>query len=267
VQSGKPASNRKYHIVMLGSVLAALGAVAFLAAHPLPGLPGWPVTMPDATSEHGASNASDMTEAMPVAGANAILTLAELRYCEFERERIDHLRPMITEDVRTRFNAAVGAFNAVCIDRVYWDSDMARVMTERAVRRVAIDGQAEDVLANWARQAVAAAAALPTLSLPSISPTSSAQASAPPTSSSSTPQPAPAEPRREVASGVLFDIATTSGATDVQAELQSRGFYQGKVDGHWGAQSQAALMAWKVSAGLAPDAIWDRPTERALMGE
>ncbi|HVT51336.1 MAG TPA: peptidoglycan-binding domain-containing protein, partial [Dongiaceae bacterium] len=94
-----------------------------------------------------------------------------------------------------------------------------------------------------------------------------AQTSTPPASSPSTPQPAPAESRPEVASGVLFDIATTSGATDVQAELQSRGFYQGKVDGHWGAQSQAALLAWKVSAGLAPDAIWDRATERTLMGE
>lgn len=69
------------------------------------------------------------------------------------------------------------------------------------------------------------------------------------------------------ASEGLIDIATVSGATLVQNKLKALGYYDGIVDGIWGAASRRALRNFKLSqSGLGYDDSWNLVTQRALIG-
>ncbi len=222
------------------------------------------VTLPQAVETPGNS---DRTESKPAPGTKSVLQLPELRYCEFQKERLNSVRTMISGALVQRFNAAIDDLNARCGSASFDQRDMDTVTNQRAANKESLAKDGAAMLTGWIQEiapppqqpAMAAKPAKP--AAPPAKPKPAAPAAAAKPEAKPAPAVKPAAPR------VHYDVATRQGAIDVKAELQGRGFYKGKVDGSWDDESKAALKAWKISAGLAPDATWDRATEKILMGE
>lgn len=72
----------------------------------------------------------------------------------------------------------------------------------------------------------------------------------PPIAIAAPPRPAPVNTQAQI-------LANKISPVDVQKHLQRRGFYTGRIDGIFGANSQRALAAWKQSVGLPADSAFD----------
>lgn len=57
---------------------------------------------------------------------------------------------------------------------------------------------------------------------------------------------------------------SSSGVALLQTQLASLGFYQGAIDGEFGSQTEAAVIQFQTSQGLAPDGIVGTQTIAAL---
>lgn len=66
------------------------------------------------------------------------------------------------------------------------------------------------------------------------------------------------------ASGLLRVGDSNSAVALLQTQLASLGFYQGAIDGEFGAQTEAAVIQFQTSQGLAPDGIAGTQTLAAL---
>ena len=62
----------------------------------------------------------------------------------------------------------------------------------------------------------------------------------------------------------LKEDSTGPDVTKLQQRLKDLGFYSGAVDGHFGASTQAALIAFQKSKGLPDDGIAGPQTLSAL---
>ena len=172
-------------------------------------------------------------EEMPRIGSNNVLNRSQIRYCLFQGERIDIMRPMtMTDGEIAHFNSLVRDFNLRCSSFRYRPGVLESVERELPGKRAELRRDAEAIIASWR------------------------------TGSTSRAANAPAS-----RSFGLIDIQGRSGATAVQRRLQELGFYRGIVDGLWGPQSRRALREFKRSAWLADDSNWDLETQSALMGE
>jgi len=62
----------------------------------------------------------------------------------------------------------------------------------------------------------------------------------------------------------IFDVSTKKGR---QESLKELGYYTGRIDGLWGANSKAALVAFQRSVNLIADGLWGPNTQRKIIQE
>jgi hypothetical protein len=89
-------------------------------------------------------------EVAPAVGSQQHLTLANLRYCKFQEERIRLIKPAVktAEDTRA-FNLLVVDYNSRCSDFLYRDSDVSIVQIELIKNRERFAAEAEQIISGW----------------------------------------------------------------------------------------------------------------------
>jgi len=241
--------------------LAVIGAVAFFAMlnsnttppRPVaqrPPPPLVPAAAPVPRAEPAAP--APAQEVVPPANATRALTTAELRYCEFQDARLEHLRPLLSRtqgDEVTRFNRLVDDWNARCGRFTYRPSQLASVRSERRRQDAELRRQAAEIVAGW-RQGV--------------------PAPIPPVTAQPTPMlPRPSLPASPpvVVQQPLLSLSTRADALRIQEALRQQGLYRGAIDGLFGPQSRRALREYQRLRSLPGDGSWNIETQRALLGQ
>jgi hypothetical protein len=89
-------------------------------------------------------------EVAPAVGTQQHLTLANLRYCKFQEERIRLIKPAVktAEDTRA-FNLLVVDYNSRCSDFLYRDGDVSIVQIELIKNRERFAAEAEQIISGW----------------------------------------------------------------------------------------------------------------------
>jgi tetratricopeptide (TPR) repeat protein len=115
--------------------------------------PAWPqtTTAPQATTPPPQRNDSlDASETIPAVGTGLVLTRPNIRYCTFQRVRIEAARPALAGAVQQQsFNAAIGDFNARCSDYRYRQSDKDAVDAELPGKRFSLEAEGRALAASW----------------------------------------------------------------------------------------------------------------------
>ncbi len=202
----------------------------------------------------------DFSELRPAIGTNNTLSIAELRYCQFQKERLEYIRLKATDQVLAQFNAAVDDYNLRCSSFRYMPADLSAVQASTVKYKMQINASADRLLASWGQSGSNAWQPSPPPS-PGVDTSSSDWVGG----DTIGDQGAGEGVADDNDHPVKYDLSTAEGATAVQARLRDLGFYQGKVDGHWNQGSKDALAAWKKSAGFDQDDRWDWVVETMLM--
>jgi hypothetical protein len=89
-------------------------------------------------------------EKAPAVGTQQHMTLANLRYCRFQEERLLLVKPKIrsAEDMRA-FNMLVVDYNSRCSDVLYRDSDSLIVQADLAKRHQQLIEEADRIASTW----------------------------------------------------------------------------------------------------------------------
>jgi hypothetical protein len=89
-------------------------------------------------------------ETAPAVGTQQHLTLSNLRYCEFQKQRLRLITPKVktAEDTRA-FNLLVVDYNSRCSDILFRDGDAAIVQAELAQNRERLSAEAEQIVSTW----------------------------------------------------------------------------------------------------------------------
>jgi hypothetical protein len=89
-------------------------------------------------------------ETAPAVGTQQHLTLSNLRYCEFQKQRLRLITPKVktAEDTRA-FNLLVVDYNSRCSDILFRDGDAAIVQAELAQNRERLSAEAERIVSTW----------------------------------------------------------------------------------------------------------------------
>jgi hypothetical protein len=90
------------------------------------------------------------TEIEPPVGTGQHFSLANVRYCHFQEERLKILKEKVrgAEDTRA-FNILVVDYNSRCSDFFYRDSDVATVTAEVAANRQRLADEAMRIISTW----------------------------------------------------------------------------------------------------------------------
>ncbi|UPK12187.1 tetratricopeptide repeat protein [Bradyrhizobium sp. 155] len=92
----------------------------------------------------------DTGEAIPAVGTGLALTRANIRYCVFQRVRIEAARPLIQAGVPSqRFGSAVDDYNSRCSDYRYRQSDKDAVDGELLGKRYSLESEGRGLAASW----------------------------------------------------------------------------------------------------------------------
>lgn len=96
------------------------------------------------------SDSIDISETMPAAGTGLALTRGNIRYCAFQRVRIEAARPLVQAGVQgQRFSAAVDDYNSRCSDYRYRQSDKDAVDGELLLKRSSLESEGRALAASW----------------------------------------------------------------------------------------------------------------------
>jgi hypothetical protein len=94
----------------------------------------------------------DTSETMPPVGTGLTLTRSNIRYCSYQRTRLEGARPMINTDVQgQRFNAAINDYNSRCTQYRYRQSDKDAVETELLGKQWALEAEGRSLAISWRR--------------------------------------------------------------------------------------------------------------------
>jgi hypothetical protein len=77
------------------------------------------------------------------------LTLPQLRYCRFEKRRLEILEPQTPPSAYGAFNARVDDFNSRCGQGRYSSADGAAIDIEVAARQAQLSAEANEILNGW----------------------------------------------------------------------------------------------------------------------
>ena len=93
---------------------------------------------------------STPAEIEPPVGTGQHFSLANIRYCHFQEERLRIVKENVrsAEDTRA-FNLLVVDYNSRCSDFFYQDSDVATVTAEIAASRARLADEARRMMATW----------------------------------------------------------------------------------------------------------------------
>jgi tetratricopeptide (TPR) repeat protein len=96
------------------------------------------------------SESLDTGETMPAVGTGLALTRANIRYCAFQRVRIEAARPLVQAGVQgQRFSAAVDDYNSRCSDYRYRQNDKEAVDAELLGKRYSLESEGRALAASW----------------------------------------------------------------------------------------------------------------------
>jgi hypothetical protein len=110
----------------------------------------YPTTTPAAPPRNDAVVPVDTGETMPPVGTDVALTRSNIRYCSFQRVRLEAARPLIeTNPEGQRFQAAISDYNSRCGDYRYRQSDEDAVDAELTGRRIALEAEGRSLAASW----------------------------------------------------------------------------------------------------------------------
>ncbi|MBY6164842.1 hypothetical protein KUW14_03180 [Pseudooceanicola nitratireducens] len=105
-----------------------------------------------ASNSGSFSSSSSTTETKPAIGTSRVLTRSEIRYCLYQGERMDHLRPMIDNYNGSHvdlFNALINDLNARCGSYRYYYNDRNAVRREVASKTFALKSEAQRIYESW----------------------------------------------------------------------------------------------------------------------
>ena len=214
-----------------------------------------------------------ISEEKPPIGANLQFSEANIRYCSFQKVRLEFIKLRISgNDEINEFNSIVDDYNARCAKYRYRVADRTAVEAELFSKKSQLEGDAQRMIDGW-RVAQVKPRFTPSRSEPTQqvfpSPPVSPTTTRPPVQSSSpslptqsgTPPPLPpgiligegAPPKIETAP----DLLKIADATLVQQRLIELGFAKPPADGTWGPQSRSALRAFRISNGFAASDVWE----------
>jgi hypothetical protein len=114
--------------------------------------PAWPQTTTPQTSTPPPprSDSLDTGETVPAVGTGLALTRPNIRYCSFQRVRLEAARPSIQPGVQgQRFSAAIDDYNSRCSDYRYRQSDKDAVDAELPGRRIPLEAEGRALAASW----------------------------------------------------------------------------------------------------------------------
>lgn len=205
-------------------------------------------------------------ETFPVAyrptSGNQPLSLYELRWCMFERVRLDAVPATLPSQAQiSRFNARVDGYNSVCSQYRYRTSDRQQVdrEVERWRARLESEGRLEFCPTAFDCQ-VRLAPPATSAPLPPVESKPSPQMP----STSSVPVPSIMPVTRPVVVLGPEAMATVEDIRLIQARLSSLGFSTGGVDGVVGVLTRRALADFRRSRGLSEDGGYDASARAAL---
>ena len=96
------------------------------------------------------SDSFDTGETLPAAGTGLALTRSNIRYCTFQRVRLEAARPSIQAGAQgQRFSTAINDFNSRCSDYRYQQSDKDAVDAEVAAKRFSLESEGRSLAASW----------------------------------------------------------------------------------------------------------------------
>jgi hypothetical protein len=232
--------------------VAVAGAIWFIVQNQEPKRPAYAPLQAPAYTTPSASYvppaplpSSTTAEDKPPVGRNRLLTTEQVRYCTYQGERIEFLRPLPQDNAEIdRFNAIVSDFNSRCASYEYRKGVLQRVEGELPSVQPRLKAEAEAIAQSWRKKGT-------TRDL-SLSPSGSPQ----PTTSGSLVSESPTR---------LLDLGNPLDAKVVQQHLISLGLYNGAIDGAFGKNSRAALRRFKELYAPPADDVWDLRTQQELL--
>ena len=118
------------------------------AAPTYPSPPTYPPTW-SAPSPH-VPPTNDYTELKPVVGRGLVHSRPNIRYCLFQRQRLEAIRSMLVEEFSlTYFNEAVADWNSRCGDYQYRTADMSAVQVELPAKQPVLQAEARRMVDSW----------------------------------------------------------------------------------------------------------------------
>jgi hypothetical protein len=92
----------------------------------------------------------DAGETMPPVGSGVSLTRSNIRYCSFQRIRLEAARPLIQAGAQgQRFSAGIDDYNSRCSDYRYRKSDKDAVDAELPGNRYLLESEGRALAASW----------------------------------------------------------------------------------------------------------------------
>jgi len=176
-------------------------------------------------------------EVKPPVGQGLSLSLNQVRYCVFQRERLVHIKTIkISSSENAKFNILINDYNSRCSNYQYRRGSISKARSDLDVERTRIHKEGTRIVNMW-RQSSKNGASI----------TSSKNISA-----------------SNKKFGRLLNKQKTSDVKIIQKKLASLGYYDGIIDGIWGGNSKFALSSFKLQNGLGYNEIWDEKTQKKL---
>jgi peptidoglycan hydrolase-like protein with peptidoglycan-binding domain len=215
----------------------------------------------------------NFVEEMPPIGTDRNFSEGNIRYCMFQKVRLEIIQPRISTNYESgEFNRLVDDYNSRCGSYRYIRSDRNAVEAELIQKRPDLMFQAERILSEWRpRQPGAQSVPLTSPSVATTPPqallTPAAPYLPPPISApaaSSLPPPISIAEAPELNIRPSLDLLRLADASRVQGRLIELGFTKGPADGTWGPQSRSALRAFRAANGLPASDAWDASVAERL---
>jgi hypothetical protein len=146
--AGVERTSRRSHRALVAllavTVLGGLCAASYARFDRLRSI--WPNASP-ATPPDVASLGAEM---MPPIGTGQHLALDGVRYCHFQQERLNVLKPKVqgAEDARA-YNLMIVDYNSRCSDIFYQDSDLKLVLAEVSAKKPLLEADALRIMSTW----------------------------------------------------------------------------------------------------------------------
>jgi hypothetical protein len=87
---------------------------------------------------------------MPTAGTGRTFNEANIRYCQFQKARLQFIEPRISSDFAIdAFNTLVNDFNSRCSNFRYRQGDLSNVQSELAQKQAELQAQAQRIMNGW----------------------------------------------------------------------------------------------------------------------
>ncbi len=103
------------------------------------------------------SASSQLGEQMPAPGTDRVLSRSEVRYCVFQKERLDIIRDLVSnnrEIDRRRFNALVNDWNSRCSSFRYRQGVLQAIEAEVPGKRQSLRLDAQRLISSWRESAL-----------------------------------------------------------------------------------------------------------------